>query len=223
MTDKQFVKLAALAAFVLAFTTIGVHFITFPSETFEERALLYKNPLYHFRSGLLIFHCLLAIVSLYGIVVAKRSTQPAAVQLGMIFYSFFAFTEILRMMFNTWYANALRQRYIEATDEVVKNVLKHDLEIWSLSSNSLFLVFILCFAMGNLFYGLALFKDNDTFTRLLGYGFMLWSVLTFLALGNDFWQNDAIGTIVSINNKYFQPMIRFTIGLWLWKSYRIFK
>lgn len=103
MSDKQYVKVASLAAFLLAFTTLGVHFITFPAETFDERALLYKNPLYHFRNGLLILHCLLAMISLYGFVVVKRTSHFASVGIGMIFFSFFSFTEIFRMMYNSWY------------------------------------------------------------------------------------------------------------------------
>lgn len=218
MNDKQYVKLASVAAFTLAITTLGVHFITFPSETFEERILLYKNPLYHFRNGLLVFHCVLAIISLYGFVVVRRLTHAAATNVGMIFFSFFAFTEIFRMMYNAWYGNGIRQKYAEAADEVMKEAFRHDLELWGLSSNSLFLVFILCFALGNLFYGLALFKDVDLFTRILGYGFLLWSLLTFLALGNDFWENEIIGIVVSVNNKFFQPTIRFAVGFWLWRE-----
>jgi hypothetical protein len=216
--DKQYVKVASIAAFILAFTTLGVHFISFPAETFEERALLYKNPLYHFRNGLLIFHCLLAMISLYGFVVVKRASHFAPVGIGMIFFSFFSFTEIFRMMYNSWYANGLRQRYLEATDKSVKLLLKHDLELWGLSSNSLFLVFILCFAMGNLFYGFALYKDQLVFSRWLGYGFFLWSLLTFLALGNDFWENENVGWVVDMNNKYYQPAIRSMVGVWLWRK-----
>lgn len=220
MNDQQYLKVAAVAAFLLAATTLGVHFITFPTETLEQRVQLVNNPLYHFRNSLLVFHCVLAIVSLYGFVVVKRSTHFAAVSVGIIFFSFFSFTEVLRMMLNSWYANGLRQRYLEATDESIKVLLKHDLELWGLSSNSLFLVFILCFAVGNLFYGLALYQDTEPISRWLGYGFLLWSSFTFLALGNDFWKNEILDWVVEINNKYYQPTIRLAIGVWLWKKSR---
>lgn len=218
MNDRQYLKVATVAAFLIAFTTVGVHFITFTVDTWEQRAQLSNSSLYHFRNGLLVFHCILAIVSLYGVVVVKRNSRFASVSIGMLFFTLFSFTEILRMMFNSWYANGLRRRYLDATDESLRFLLEVDLENWGLVSNSFFLVFVLCFAIGNLFYGLALYNDSEIFSRILGFGFLLWSLFSFIAFGNDFWGNEILGSIVEINNKYYQPLIRFAIGVWLWKN-----
>lgn len=218
MNDQQYLKAATVAAFLIAFTTVGVHFITFSVETLEQRAQLSHSYLYHFRNGLIVFHCLLAIVSLYGFVVVKRTTRFASVSVGMLFFSFFSFTEILRMMFNSWYANGLRRRYLGVTDESLRFLLEVDLENWGLISNSFFLVFILCFAMGNLFYGVALHNDSEIFGRFLGFGFLFWSLFSFIAFGNEFWGNKILESIVEMNNKYYQPLMRFAIGVWLWKN-----
>ena len=220
MTDKAFVRLSAVAALIMVGTTVGVHFVTFPSDTFEQRVMLYQNSAYHLRTGMVVVHCVLAIVSLMGFVVRKRMrAEPLGATLtGMIFFTLFGFTEIMRMMFSAWFANGLRERYAQATDEAARLLMRHELDLWSLMGNSFFLVFILCFALGNLFYGLSLFRDSEVLTRWLGYGFLLWSLLTFLAMGNDFWDNAVVGAIAEVNNKYFQPFMRLTIGVWLWRS-----
>lgn len=220
MTDKAFVRLSAIAALIMVGTTVGVHFISFPSDTFEQRVMLFQNPAYHWRTAMIVAHCVLAIVSLMGFVVLRRphNAPLGATLTGMVFFTLFGFTEIMRMMFSAWYANGLRERYVQTTDEAARLLLRHELDLWSLMGNSFFLVFILCFALGNLFYGLSLFRDSETMTRWLGYGFLLWSLLTFLAMGNDFWNHPTVGAIADINNKYFQPLMRLAIGMWLWRK-----
>lgn len=91
------------------------------------------------------------------------------------------------------------------------------MESFGLAAQVLFLVFILAFALGNLFMGLALLK-NEGEDRWLARGFLLWSLLTFLAFGNDFWEMRFLHPVIEANNAIFQPLIRAAIGWWLWRK-----
>ncbi|MEM8906392.1 MAG: hypothetical protein AAGD05_00985 [Bacteroidota bacterium] len=154
---------------------------------------------------------------MFAFAVIKFRDNRGLVGLGVLFFSVFGITEISRMMAALIYNNGLREKYDLATDEVLREQLMYSLNNWGLISNTLFMVFILAFALGNLCYGLSLMNETG-WSKYLGYGLLFWALLTFGALINDQLENPTLGTIIAINNDYFQPLIRLAIGVWLlWK------
>jgi hypothetical protein len=220
MNNPSFLRLAAIAAFLTALTTIGVHFIDFQADSFEQRLLLGRDPLYVFQKWMIIFHCLLVILSMFGAaVVAARSNRGLAA-LSALFFSVFGVAEITRMFAVLAYLNPLKEKYLAAADPAVQQVIKLQIEGFGLAGTVLFLVFILAFSLGNLCMGLALPKTEKT-DRWLAWGFLFWATLTFLAFGNHFWENTALDPLIEANNKFFQPAFRTAIGWWLWQKCKV--
>lgn len=217
---KQFLVCAGIAAIVTALTTLGVHLISFSAVTFEERLLLARDPLYNAQKWMIIVHCLMVIFSMYGVSLIARAWHGPFTALGFLFFTVFGIAEIGRMFSVFGYLNPLRERYLATDDEAVHQILTLQIEAFGGISLTIFLMFITAFALGNLFFGLALRKASGM-DRWVAYGFLLWALLTFLAMGNTFWESSALGSIVDACNTVYQPVIRLLIGMWLLRKSRI--
>jgi hypothetical protein len=220
MQDKTFLRAAALAALGTVFTTLGVHFISFQADDFQQRLLLARDPMYIFQKWLVVLHCSLVLVSMQGAALLVEERSRGLARLGMFSFGVFAVMEIARMLTVLFYLNGLREKYLGTTDPALQQFLAYDLGNWSLISQTMFAMFILAFMLGNLCYGLGLLRRGTAPTDDLRMGgvFLLWALLTGLAFGNDLWQNAGIGTLVDLNNKYFQPAFRLAIAWWLWRK-----
>ncbi len=218
MHELRFLRITAIAALITAFTTIGIHFIEFPSETFDQRLLLPQNQLYIAHKWMIIVHCLMVIISMCGVATLAWQHSKGLAALGFLFFSVFGIAEITRMFSVLAYLNPLREKYLEATDTGIRQLLQMQIDTWSQhGSMVLFLLFISAFALGNLFYGLSLFKTTGL-DKWMAWGFLLCALTTSLAFGNSFWDVQSIGHLVEASSKFFQPLIRLAIGIWLWRK-----
>lgn len=217
MGNNTFLRLTAIAAFISALTTIGVHFIDFPVEGFEERLLLARDTLYIQHKWMIIVHCLMVIISMCGVATLVWHLNKGLAALGMLFFSVFGIAEITRMFSVLAYLNPMREKFLAASDETVRQILQLQIESFSQGTLILFLVFILGFALGNLFYGLALVRARAS-DKWMGFAFLLLAITTFLSLANSFWEIRSIGQMVEYSGKFFTPLVRLFIGLWLWRK-----
>lgn len=213
MHDRQFIRIAGIAALITGLTTIGVHFVEFQGATFEERLQLANNGNYIAHRWMIILHCLCVIISMLGLALLRKDNR-GFVSLGFLGYSVFGIAEIIRMFLVLRYLLPLRLQYLEATDENVKLLLQQNIDQFSLISNALFSVFILMFAIGNLCYGIVYSQDKG-FARWLGYGFLYWAFTGFLGMANEFLMQPWIDTVIDLNAKSFQPIFRVAIGVFL--------
>lgn len=214
-------KTAAVAAFASAITTLGVHLITFHADTPEARMALANNDLYKFRLGLVIFHCLCVIVSMYGFAFKKFKDAPGWFGLGLLAFLVFGLTEIVRMFAALFYLNGLRRRYLAATDEALKANIQWSLDNWSLVGETMFTLFIFAFAIGNFCYGMGLLGSaRSRFDRTLAWLLLLWAGITGLNFVNQFFPQGWVGIFMTWVSPSFQPLVRATIGLWLWGKWQ---
>ncbi|MEZ4967365.1 MAG: hypothetical protein R2791_19145, partial [Saprospiraceae bacterium] len=183
------------------------------------RLLLYRDPLYLALRWTVVVHCLLVLVSMYGIAVLKYRENSGLIALGALFFSVFGITEIARMLTVLGYLNPLRAQYLQTTDPALQQMIRYDLDHIGMVLTPMFLLFILAFALGNLCYGLCLIGDKGT-SRWLGAGFLAWSAFTLLAFFNAFWELSWVDHIVEVNNRFYQPVFRLVIGIWLLNSAR---
>lgn len=217
---NKFLKFTAICCLFTAITTLGIH-IGFPdfSPDFNERLLLYKNPIYLLNRWWIIIHCILVIISMWGFYLIQKSKTQGFVGLGFLFFCIFSITEIFRQLLVLFYLNGLRIKYLTTENETVRSILKIDIENFSFLSNSLFGLFILAFALGNLFYGLSLWKETG-FGKLLSWLLLFWSLGNFAALGLEFFPNDFLGKFLDHYSYSYQPIMRILLSVWLWQKSR---
>jgi hypothetical protein len=217
-STQNFLRFAALCSFATVITTLGIHLVfNFDTTSFDERAMLYQNPLYLFNRWWVIAHCILALVAMWGVYTVQRQYSPAWSGLGLVFFIGFAFTEIVRQILVLFYLNGLRKQYLSATETLAKELLKSNIEAFALFSAALFGVFILAFAMSNLLFGLSL-VGGDKFDSILSGLLMLWAFGSIVAFGNYFWKIPQINSGLEIWNPVFQSAMRLVLGVWLWQK-----
>jgi hypothetical protein len=217
-TKNGFTRFAAICCFLSVVTTLGIHlYFPDPPTDFEQRVLLHKNTTYLLNRWWVIIHCLLVLVSMWGFCLVQRRKAPGATGLGFIFFTVFAFAEITRQLFILFYMNELRVQYAAAMDVASKENLRILLTYAGLLTAPLFGLFILSFAIGNLCYGLSLWKENGH-SKWVSFLLLFWAAGTFAAFGNSFWRSDKIGSFIDSYNYTFQPLVRALLGVWLWRK-----
>lgn len=217
--NRTFILLAAVCTFATVITNLIIHFTTFTSATFEENILLYKNVSYLSMNWIIMVHCLLILISMFGMaLLLQRYSQPLAI-LAFIFFILFVFAEWERILNVLWYLNGLRAKYHLSTDDHQREWLKFEIQQSSYQSNVQFLLFILAFSLGNFFNGLILIFQSK-WSRLLGIGLILWSIATSCAFIIDFYPSEMLAAIVNFSNKFYQPFMRLLVGIWLLDQYR---
>jgi hypothetical protein len=217
LAATRFYRFAAWAAFATVLTTLGVHLISFAPADFEAAARLYQNPWYNARLALVIVHCALVAVTMYAVALAWFHRSPGLVGLGLLGYLGFAAAEIARMFLALKWAGALRQRYVESTDEALRAWLRYTLEqSWPALSGALFAIFITAFAVGNCCYGLALWRRaRAPLDRALGLLLLLWAAEGAFVLFGTFYPQPWSDAPLEIWSLTFQPAVRGVVGVWL--------
>ncbi len=221
-SEKSYIYVAAICALLTGFTTIAIHQINIPQVSFEERVQLYKSSAYLWLNWIILFHCLLVLISMLGmaLVIAKIS-RPIAI-LGFLLFALFVFTEWERTLGTLWHINGLRKRYVTETDISALQFLKYEIQHRLYQSNVHFLLFTVGFTLGNACYGLAL-VNGKRFDNWLGGGLLVWACCTSMAFTDDFYQAKWMSSIIDACNKYYQPLIRFAICFWLFQKAREIK
>ena len=217
--ERQFLLIAVVCTFCTVLTNLIIHFTSFPHGSFAENIRLYKSVPYLTLNWTILFHCLLILVSMLGVAwVLKEYSRPLAI-LAFVFFVLFAFAEWQRILNVLWYLNGLRAKYETATDESLKLWIRYELQYDSFQSNVYFLLFTIGFTLGNFLNGLNLVLQK-AWDRMLGLGLIVWSLFTASAFLVDFYPSETLNVLVNLSNKFYQPAIRFAMGIWLLSIYR---
>jgi hypothetical protein len=218
LVQYSFLRLAAVCCFLSVVTTLGIHlFFPAPPADFEQRAMLHKDSVYLLNRWWVITHCLLVIVSMWGFALVQFRKAPGFTGLGFLFLAVFALAEITRQLFVLFYINDLREQYAAVTDATGRQNLRTLLTYAGLLTAPLFGLFVLAFALGNLFYGLSLWNESGL-GKWLSVLLVVWAAGTFTAFGNSFWKIEAVNKAIEVYSYTFQPLMRLLIGLWLLKQ-----
>lgn len=212
----RFIRFAIICCFLSVVTTIGIHSNLFDLGNlgFQERIRLFENPTYLANRFWVIAHCLLVLVAMLGFLLIQFNKSPGFTLLGFTFFSVFSFTEIFRQMFVFFYLNNLRRSYLETSDPQVMDMIKMNIDHAGLIGYALFGLFIVAFGLGNICYGLSLFK-GEKFDRILSYLLLIWGLGNLTAFGNEFFNSEKLGVSVEYFNIIYQPLMRAAFALWM--------
>ncbi|MFD0861819.1 hypothetical protein ACFQ1M_06340 [Sungkyunkwania multivorans] len=213
---RSFLWLAIICCLLSVITTVGIHSSLFDlgDLSAEERIRLFENSTYMMTRFWIIAHCLFVLISMLGFLFIQYKKSPGFTVLGFVFFAVFSFTEIFRQMFVLFYMNNLRRSYLETDDIAVQQMIQINIDHAGLIGYALFGLFIVAFALGNIFYGISLL-NNSRLDRILAYLLLVWGVGNLIAFGNEFWMSETVGQSIELFSIIYQPIMRLLIGLWM--------
>jgi hypothetical protein len=212
----KFYRFAGVCALLTAATTLPIHLLSFPSETFEERIALHDNLPYLARLGLVAVHVCLVVVSMLAVALRRRTAYLPLAALGFLGYFVFAIGELLRTALAFFAVNAgWRASWANATDSFTRATMATLLAAWPGINAALFHLFLFGFVAGTACYAAILLRGRGL-ERATGVVFAVWAV----ASGEGWFAGIVPGFIelpdaVSVT---LQPLGRVLIGVWLWRA-----
>ncbi|MBA3607653.1 MAG: hypothetical protein H0W43_03950 [Chthoniobacterales bacterium] len=151
--SPKFLRFAAVCAFVTALTTLAVHLMPqlwAGADTFEKQLELRHCGPYLLRLWIVLFHCLLVVISMAAICLLIFRASPGWAGLGLLAFVVFAMTEILRTSLALFAVNRnLRERYATNPDPEARVHIRLLLEAFPGLNGALFFIFIVAFFSGS--------------------------------------------------------------------------
>ena len=217
---KNFLAFASICCLITVFTTILIHLVPYQELSFDERALLYKDHSYRNQRLMIMAHCFFFLMAMWGVFLVLRKKGITYSGLGMLFFGIFSLTEIIRQLLILFHLNGLKEKYVEATNPTIIEIVKVSIENFGFTNYTLYTIFIIAFGLGAIFYGLELLKfQKAPYHKWLAILMLIWGIGSFLAFGNVFWNLDWLGKIIEPYNLYYQAFMRLVIALWLLINY----
>lgn len=219
--SPRFFRFGAVCALLSVLTTLAVHILPnlwANATSFEQLVDLRLNPIYMAQRWVIIVHCVLVIISMFALGVAKLREATALVSFGFLGFLVFGFTEILRMSLSIFAMNrSWRAGYAAAVDDNAREAFRATIASYSGINDALFFVFYVGFSIGLLCYGLAYLKAEGLRSRI-GVLFLLWGALGMPALIDTVSGHAMFGAYFEWVGTYFLPLARLYTGVWLWKN-----
>jgi hypothetical protein len=213
-----FARVASVSAFATAVTTLPIHLMSFPAETFEQQIALHRNAAYLARIAIVAVHVCLVVVSMLGVALARRRASPALATLGFLGYALFAAIELLRMSLSFFAVNrAWRATYDASADEATRATMKTLLAAWPGINDALFHLFLFGFTIGTACYAAILLRGRG-FERLTGAVFSAWAVMNVVGIAGGIVPG--VTELPEILSVTVQPLGRALVGAWLWRISR---
>ncbi len=212
----------AVCAFLVVITTIGIHSDIFVIDTdfYEDKVAMYKSFWYNMEKWWIIVHCMLVLITMWGIRQLKHHRSTLWFGLGFFFYAVFSFTEIARQFLGLFYANNLKIKLeLEQVAEAQAHLLAQ-IDGYSYISYALFGLFIFAFSIGNLFYGIGFLRETE-WDKILGLLLLVWGIIGLLTLGNEFWNISWLNRVIEFSSELYQPLVRLAIGWWFVRQIRL--
>jgi len=208
-------KFFSICAFLSVISTIGIHsdLLALDVNEYVDKISLYKSLRYNLERWWIIVHCLLVLITMWGVRQLKFDKSPLAFGLGFIFYAVFSFTEILRQFLGIFYLNGLKVQFELSQNSDIQAHLQAQIDGYSLISYALFGMFIFAFSFGNLFFGMGLVRGMK-WDKILGWLLFVWGIIGLLTLGNEFWEINWLSKFIGVSSSIYQPFVRLMVGLW---------
>ena len=214
-----FVKVASICAILTGLSTIAVHWLPdlwSNATTFESRVGLRHNAIYMWRFWIVLVHCMLVVISTAAIPCLLNGSARLIAMFGFGCYVVFAFVESLRTSLSIFAVNrAWRTGYETSNDDMRRQAFRDALDTFVGVNEVLFFLFFAAFTIGLFCYGLALVLKSGI-DQGVGFLFLLWGVLNLPGLVAAIAGNEALSAGFDWVGRYFQPIARLLIGLWLW-------
>ena len=220
---KPFLKLSAICSFLGALTTVLLIFLPNPVSTdFESQTLLFENRLYLNKLWILFIHPQVNILASLGIAYLLLKKYPLQIIIGTFFLLVWALTEISQQSLLIDSLNQIwRPGYVEAENEVTKNMFITLINAANGISDSKYFLVIYGFGIGSLLYGMAFVQQNGL-AKWIGVALLFIGLLSISSFARYYLGISSLNTIVNWSYEwiypYLQPLVRIAIGIWIFKE-----
>jgi hypothetical protein len=218
--NELFYRITAIAAFVTAGTTFFLwllpHLYEAPTN-FEKALLLSDNVIYLSKQWINLLHIPLALTAYFGLAYKLRDRELPKVSLGLIWFIMWAITEMIGVSIIIFSVNKNWRANYTSASESQQEIYQSNIEAFYSTWDSMFFVLLIAFLLGTLFYSWATFNGKGI-EKYLSYLFLLAAPLTLLIILSSYASVSWAGTIVTWTYPILQPISRFVLGLYLWRS-----
>ena len=217
---SKFLKIAAFCSILGAITTCLLLFLpAADAADFDSRAQLYQNKLYLSKLWILFFHPQFNTIASLGIAVLLIKKYPLQIISGTLFMLVWFYSEMSQQALLIDALNQMwRPGYLEATDEILKNINRTLIHGSSGLSDSKYFLVIYGFGLGSLFYGWALTKEQKL-GKWIGLALIFIGTLSLSSFFRYYLQMDFLSPYVDWTYTWvypvLQPLVRVGIGVWI--------
>lgn len=222
---SKFLLTSAVCSFLGALTTALLLFLpAVDALDFESKIQLYQNKLYLTKLWILFLHPQFNTVASLGICFLLFKKYPLHIILGTLFLLVWFYSEMSQQAFLIDALNQMwRPNYIQATDEITKNINRTLIYGATGLSDSKYFLVIYGFGLGSLFYGLALVQEQKM-GRWIGMSLIFIGILSLSSFLRYYLSMDLLSPFVDWTYTwiypYLQPLVRIGIGVWILNKMR---
>lgn len=218
--QDYFLISTAICSFLGAFTTALLIFLPNPdAPDFETRSSLYDNGLYLSKLWILFIHPQVNLLASLGVAYLLFKKYPLQIVFGTLFLLVWAYTEMAQQSLLIDTLNQIwRPGYVEAGNEVSKNMFETLIKAANGISDSQYFLVIYGFGLGSLFYGWALAQESGL-GKWIGIALLFIGILSLSSFARYYLGVTSLNEIVNWSYKwiytYLQPLVRIAIGVWI--------
>lgn len=213
----QFYKATATCSFLSVATTLLLIFLPRlydPGESFESRLALVDNPIYMLRAWVYLLHPFVVLGAALGVAMVMRRLSGGLAAAGFLCFLLWALTEAGQQALTLVAYHGWAAAYATA-DVATQEVLRMQISTYHAVWDSMFLLLLIGFLLGNLFYGVAMVNDRGN-ARVLSVLFLAVAVLTAFGVSREIG-GPALPSAMGVwLYPIVQPVSRLLIGIWLW-------
>lgn len=217
--SSSFYRATAVCSFLSVATTLALIFLPRfygPVGSFEQRMELVQHPVYLLRAWTYLLHPFVVIAAAWGVAVRLRRVAPGCMTVGFLGFLLWAFTEasqqaLTLVAFRRW-ASAF-----PGANAVARDVLRAHISAYDAVWDSMFLLLLIGFFVGSALYGIATVRRSG-FDRVLGVLYLAVALLTLGSISGELGGPVVPAALGIWLYPVLQPLARFLIGVWLWKS-----
>ena len=193
----------------------------------QNSILLYKDDLYIAKLWILFFHPQFNFIAALGIAVVLIKKYPLEIVVGTFFLLVWTVTEMTQQALLIDALNQYwRPAYMAAQDQMGRDIYLALIKGTDALSDSKYFVLLYGFAMGSVFYGIAMTREKGI-SRWLGIAYLFIGVLSLCAFSSYYlgaaYLSDPVAWCYEWIYPYLQPLVRIAVAAWLflcWKENR---
>ncbi|MDZ7639818.1 MAG: hypothetical protein U5J83_16470 [Bryobacterales bacterium] len=213
----RFYRATAICSFLSVASTLLLIFLPRlydSGESFESRLARVGNPIYMLRAWVYLLHPFVVLAAALGVAMAMRRLSGGAAAAGFLCFLLWALTEAGQQALTLVAYHGWAGAYATA-DVATQEVLRMQISIYHAIWDSMFLLLLIGFLLGNLLYGVAMVNSRGS-AWILGVLFLAVAVLTAFGVSREIGGPGLPPALAVWLYPIVQPVSRLLVGLWLW-------